>query len=201
MHLMKALLIMSLTATIALAGQSGQVKPTPAPQATPEPSLAETTDWIAQNLPSKGLWAAKGERGREKREVTSRVTAVKFDGCNCDLTLTVQEETLTGVTRSRALDSTRFIFPLEMIDAAAIRAEKPAKFAEEVAPVPMMLVLMTKELKKVVRSETSGTTSGKINSMTDRVAIDFDPGETAERFAKAFTHAVKLCQKSKKEPF
>lgn len=147
---------------------------TPAPSSTSQdssPSLEETLNWIKDKLPR--------EPKRHYQSFTIKVDSVVFDGCS--FTMNSSSETL------------RFTNSVGLADLDPSNT-KVTRTSDEYYVVSVHTV----EKKPRVRFTAQGGGTNE-EEMINYVGFSFRDEEIANRVARAFAHAIKLCKK--KEPF
>lgn len=163
---------------------------------TPEkpPTLAETTQFLAEKLPELGIYTGKSASGYNYK---IKITEAKADSCNFEFTMRTE---LSKNIRSVYMDT--FKIPLGLLDGEKIALVPDSEGPKE--PVLLVLRLPTKGDKELIEqiqlSQDNGARPGRARGMVSYASIKLESKEAAARLTKAFQHAVKLCAE-KKEPF
>lgn len=160
-----------------------------------EPTLAETLDWLEKTLPVKATFTAhKGEV-----ETTERVTTAEANGCK--FTLDLMRQTRSSNKYSvNFINKTKYVFNLATLDIGKTKIRDAIKFEDATL---IIFSLHTKNDEKLVQVEmrNSGLGNSSDTLMSQSLSVTFGEREIADRVARAFNHAIMLCQKDKKEPF
>ena len=169
-----------------------------AQQDSSEPTMKETVEWLEENLVTKAIYS--GKKGNETS--SARVIFVKFTGCVCEIK-TQSDDVSQGRFLVTFKNTDFYNIPLNTLDSEKIQV-LPKLLKQDFQPTPVVFMAFTKSGKNSIRYEHT-TTGSVMNSrdsgMTSSFMFMVDGEEIAQRFAKAFTHAIKLCQSEKKEPF
>lgn len=197
---MKTFLSLLLFCALHLSAfaQSGNVKPVP-PDTAPEPTMAETVEWLEANFPTKAVYAGQFKT----TDVTRKVTEAAFTKCTCAFTVSEQMVT-TGSFTIRNVSLIRVSVPAASLHLAGVEITTAGR--DTFVPAPITLTLPAADAKEVIQTEHYQEQDyfGKSRrlSMVKQFVLMFDEKENAERIAKALRHLIKLCHTGqKKEPF
>lgn len=190
---MKALLALIVVLCLqaqSLAQQSEQEK-------KPEPTLPETIKWLEENLPTKAVYSGK----QGKFILSVRVISAKLTGCVCELK--VEEETSSVGSMTRVNTTSLYNIPFTALDLEKIKTNSKLD-QQGFQPPATLLHLFTKDEANLIQYKSSLRIVGRPSEsslFTNSVTLYIGEEEMAKRFARAFAHAIKLCQANKKEPF
>ncbi len=190
--------LIHLTLACLIYGQE-VIKP-PVDQEQKEPTLEETTKWLSQNLPALAAYEGRYKnlprsQFKDADKTSIKVLSAAIDGCNCEIS--IERHSFAS------LEQEKFLFSLSNLDQSKVET---LLIGEGLMDPPEPTIRMwTKEEKKSIRRSSYNKTAllspSSYTYNTNQISIGTDSKESAERLAKAFRHAIKLCQNSKKEPF
>lgn len=158
-------------------------------------SLEETTSWLSEKiLKSSGTYFAMEEQGKTIGEENVTYPSVTFNQCQM---LVSRKSEVSGRV---ILNSDRYTadYEVNLGDLGPASTKVISSYAQ--AGTAVLLNAYKEEKKIKMKSEAMRQLVGNALSEEDHFAIYLTSEEVAQRVAKAFQHAIKLCG-GKVEPF
>jgi hypothetical protein len=163
---------------------------------TSEPSLDETLAWLKEKIIASAFYNHQSGDSDEKLFTSYKVESINFEGCSVSIKSVYKDSFLTDPT----ITTTTFESKVALTDLNPSRVEvNQRKDLSERYDLAIHTLNNEPKVQTHMLSQ-KGLKVRNNDSAAAQLDITFSDKEIADRTAKAFIHAIKLCQ-LKREPF